>query len=62
MKTTLYEKVKYLAERLFFHGSKFVKDAGEVFKNRINTAEEAKELLKTSAKVKDMYEISDAIQ
>ena len=35
MKTTLYEKVKYLAERLFFHGSKFVKDAGEVFKNRI---------------------------
>ena len=45
MKTTLYEKVKYLAERLFFHGSKFVKDAGEVFKNRISTAEEAKELL-----------------
>lgn len=61
MKTTLYEKVKYIVERLFFHGSKFVKDAGEVFKNRINTAEEAKELLKTSAKVKDMYEISDAI-
>ena len=43
MKTTLYEKVKYVIERFLFHGKKFVSDTSEVFKNRIDTAEEAKD-------------------
>lgn len=62
MKSTLYEKVRYVVERLFFHGKKFVEDTTEVFKNRIDTAEEAKELLKTSAKVIDLIEIENAVK
>lgn len=62
MKSTLYEKVKYVVERLFFHGQKFVEDTTEVFKNRIDTAEEAKELLRTSAKVVELIDIERAIK
>ena len=43
MKSTLYDKVRYVLERFIFHGKKFVNDTSEVFKNRIDTAEEAKE-------------------
>lgn len=62
MKSTLFEKVKYVVERLLFHGKKFVEDTGEVFKNRIDTAEEAKELLRTTASVTDLIEISKSIK
>lgn len=61
MKSTLFEKVKYVVERLLFHGKKFVEDTGEVFKNRIDTAAEASELLRTTASVKDLYDIKDAV-
>ncbi len=61
MKSTLFDKVKYIAERLFFHGKKFIKDTSEVLKNRIDTAEEAKELLRTTASVKDLLEITHSI-
>lgn len=61
MKSTLFDKVKYIFERFLFHGKKFVQDTGEVFKNRIDTAEEAKELLRTTASVKDLLEIGSSI-
>lgn len=61
MKSTLFDKVKYVIERLLFHGGKFLKDTGDVFKNRIDTAEEAKNLLRTSAKIKDIIEIENSI-
>ena len=61
MKSTLYEKVKYVVERLLFHGKKFVEDTGEVFKSRIDTAAEASELLRTTASIKDLYAIKDAV-
>jgi hypothetical protein len=62
MKNTLFEKVKYVFERLVFHGRKFVSDTSEVFKNRIDTAEEVKDILKSSAKVTDLIEIEKAIK
>ena len=62
MKSTLFEKVKYVIERFVFHGRKFVSDTSEVFKNRIDTAEEAKELLRTTASVKDLFEISNSVK
>ena len=62
MKSTLFDKVKYVIERLLFHGGKFLKDTGEVFKNRIDTAEEASNLLRTSASVKDIIEIENSIK
>lgn len=62
MKSTLFEKVKYVIERFVFHGKKFVSDTSEVFKNRIGTAEEAKELLRTTASVKDLFEISNSVK
>lgn len=62
MKSTLFDKVKYVIERLLFHGGKFLKDTGEVFKNRIDTAEEASNLLRASASVKDIIEIENSIK
>lgn len=62
MKSTLFDKVKYVIERLLFHGGKFLKDTGEVFKNRIDTAEEASNLLRSSASVKDIIEIENSIK
>ena len=61
MKSTLYDKVRYVLERLLFHGKKFVNDTSEVFKNRIDTAEEAKELLRTTASVANLFEIKNSI-
>jgi hypothetical protein len=40
----------------------FVNDTNEVFKNRIDTADEVKEILKTSAKATDLMEIERAIK
>ena len=62
MKSTLYEKVRFVVERLFFHGKKFVEDTGEVFKNRLDTAEEAKALLRTTASVADLIVIENAVK
>jgi len=62
MKSTLFDKVKYVIERFLFHGGKFLKDTGEVLKNRIDTAEEACNLLRTSASVKDIIEIENSIK
>lgn len=62
MKTTLYEKVKYVMERLLFHGKKFVEDTEEVFKSRINTAEEVENILRTSASVENLLKIEDAVR
>jgi len=62
MKSTLFEKVKYVFERFLFHGRMFVNDTNEVFKNRIDTADEVKEILKTSAKTTDLMEIERAIK
>lgn len=61
MKSTLYEKVKYVIERMFFHGKRFIEDTGEIFKDRIDTAEKAKELLST-ARVNDLFEIENAVR
>ena len=61
MRNSLYEKVKYLTFRLFFHGKKFIKDVDETFKNRIDTAGKATELLRGGAKVEDLYEIAKSI-
>ena len=57
----LYKKVKYVVERFTFYGKRFANDVDEFFKDRIETAEEAKNLLRTSAKVIDLYNISRAI-
>ena len=62
MNNSLIEKLKYLLKRLLFHGKKFVKDVDETFKERINTAEKAKNLLRTRASVKDLYAISDSLE
>jgi hypothetical protein len=62
MKSTLFEKAKYVFERFLFHGRMFVNDTNEVFKNRIDTADEVKEILKTSAKATDLMEIERAIK
>lgn len=61
MKSTLFEKVKYLFERLLFHGKKFVDDIDDVLKDRIDTAEEAQDLLRQSANVIDLFEIEKAV-
>lgn len=61
MKSTLFEKVKYVIERFVFHGKKFVEDTGEIFKTGIDTAAEASELLRTTASVKDLYTIKDSV-
>ena len=61
MRNNLYSCVKYVVNRLFFHGKKFVKDVDEVFKKRVNTAEEAKDLLRQRASVNDLYEITKSI-
>lgn len=57
----LYKKVKYIINRFMFHGMKFAKDMNEAFKETINTAEKAKTLLRTGAKVSDLYKIESAI-
>jgi len=61
MKSTLFDKIKYIIERLMFHSKKFVEDTGEVFKNRIDTAEKAANLLRARASVKDIFEITKSI-
>ena len=61
MKASLYENVKYVLKRFFFHGKKFVMDIDEAFKNNLNTAEEAKDLLKMRASVDDLFKIERAI-
>lgn len=61
MKASLYENVKYVLKRFFFHGKKFVKDIDEAFKNNLNTAEEAKDLLRMRASVDDLFKIERAI-
>ena len=62
MNNSIFERLKYLLKRLLFHGKKFVKDVDETFKERINTAEKAKNLLRTRASVKDLYAISDSLE
>ncbi len=61
MKNKIVDNAKYVFGRFLFHGKKFVQDTVEVFKNRIDTAEKAKELLKTTANVKDLLEIEKSI-
>ena len=61
MKSSLYDKVMYVIDRFVFHGKKFVNDTSEVFKNRIDTAEEAKELLRTTASVRNLIDIENAV-
>lgn len=61
MKSSFYENVKYIIRRLLFHGKKFINDVDETFKKRVNTAEEAKDLLRTRAKVEDLIEIGKSI-
>lgn len=62
MNSSIFERLKYLLKRLLFHGKKFVKDVDETFKERINTAEKAKNLLRTRASVKDLYDISNCLE
>ena len=62
MKTTLFEKVKYVIERFLFHGNLLLKDTREAFKNRIDTAEEAIRLLSSTASVQDLIEIGNSIK
>lgn len=61
MKASLYENVKYILKRFFFHGKKFVMDIDEAFKNNLNTGEEAKDLLRMRASVDDLFKIERAI-
>lgn len=58
----LYKTVKYIIDRFIFHGAKFAKDLNEAFKDTINTADKAKELLRTSASVDDLFKIESAIE
>jgi hypothetical protein len=62
MSNSLIEKLKYLLKRILFHGKKFVKDVDETFKERINTSEKAKNLLRTRASVKDLYDIINCLE
>lgn len=61
MKSSFYENVKYIVRRLLFHGQKFINDVDETFKKRVNTAEEAKDLLRKRAGVEDLIEIGKSI-
>jgi len=57
----LYKKVKYVLSRFSFYGKIFANDVNDYLKYRIRTADEAKRLLRESAKVDDLYTIQSAI-
>lgn len=61
MKTSLYDNVKYIVRRLFFHGQRFISDIDDAFRDKLNTAEEAKDLLRMRASVEDLIKIDKAI-
>ena len=62
MKKGLFNNLRYLTERFAFYGKSFLRDVDEVLNPTISTAEEAAELLRTTASVKDLYEIQKAVK